>query len=290
MVERASRLIALTVAAIGVVLLVGAGWIPGIHPDADAYWLAAMRIRDGAALYLPAGSYSSEIEIYRYAPWFAYAWVPLTWLPQEVAYTIWRGLLVGGAVATVLPVLRRPSPAGIVLAILTFGLLISNVPAANVTALIVGGLSLALPTRAGPVVLGLAGSLKVFPLLLVAGYIAERRWRDAIVALGVASVLWANMLLFDVSTYPTTFGGVSLFGVSAAIWPMVAGAMVALLAWLAWRRSRWTWLAAAAAIPVVVPRVWLPDAAYPVSTVATLERDHPSEDGRVPPERRKVKS
>ena len=31
---------------------------------------------------------------------------------------------------------------------------------------------------------------------------------------------------------------------------------------LAFRGSRWTWLAAGAAIPLAVPRVWLPDAAY----------------------------
>ena len=75
-------------------------------------------------------------------------------------------------------------------------LLVSNLPAGNVTTLMVGALVLALRTRAGPIVVGLAASLKVFPLLLVAGYVAERRWRAAAVATAVAGVLWLHVLAF----------------------------------------------------------------------------------------------
>ncbi len=274
--ERIARPLALAIAAVGVVILIGAGWIVDVKPDADAYWLAAQRLRSGADLYLPAAAYADEIDIYRYAPWFAYAWVPLTYLPQEVAYTIWRGLLVVGAVAAVVPLVRRLTPASLCLALLTIGLLISNVPAANVTALLVGALAVTLPGRAGPVVLGLAGSLKVFPLILVAGYVAERRWRDAVVAVGVAAVLWSHVLLFGLANYPTAFGGVGLFRVSPMLWMLAGLAFGVVVAWLAWRRSRWTWLAAAAAIPLTVPRIWLPDAAYVSSVVRAVgrARDH----------------
>jgi hypothetical protein len=270
--ERFARLVALTAVGFGVVILIGAGWIPGIKPDADAYWLAAFRLRSGEPLYLPAASYADPIEIYRYAPWFAYAWVPMTYLGQDLAYASWRVLLVLGAVGAVVPILRRTTPAALTLALLILGLLLSNVPAANVTALLVGALALSLSTRGGPWVVGLAGSLKLFPLLLVAGYVAERRWRDAAVAIGVAGVLWSHVLLFNVASYPTAFGGVSLFDVAPLAWAVVAMGAVAIIGWLAWRSSRWTWLAAAAAIPLTVPRIWVPDAAYVASVVGATSR------------------
>ncbi len=270
--ERVARLLALTLVGFGVVVLIGAGWIPGIKPDADAYWLAANRLRAGDALYLPPDAYADPIDIYRYAPWFAYAWVPLTHLPQEVAYTLWRLVLALAAVAAVVPILRKPSPAGLTLALLTLGILLSNVPAANVTALMVGALAIAWRSRAGPIVLGVAGSLKIFPLLLVAGYLAERRWRDAAVALGVAAALWSHALLFELSGYPTGFGGVSLFDVAPVAWVVLVLAVVAAIGWLARRGSRWTWLAAAAAIPMAVPRIWLPDTAYVAAVVDAVSR------------------
>jgi hypothetical protein len=266
--ERWARLLAFALAALGAVVLIGAGWIPEVRPDADAYWLAAQRLRDGEPLY--AATYADDIEIYRYAPWFAYAWVPLTYLPQAIAYDLWRVLLAVAAVAALLPVLRRWSPAAMTLGLLMGGLLAGALPAANVTTLMVGALALALPRSAGPIVLGLAGSLKVFPLVFVAGYVAERRWRDAALALAVAAVLWAQALLFDLGSYPMVFGGVSLYRVAPAVWPLVAVAVVIVIAALVVRGSRWTWLAAAAVFPVLVPRVWLPDAAYVLVASAVL--------------------
>lgn len=94
--------------------------------------------------------------------------------------------------------------------------------------MIVGTLVAGLRSRVGPVILGLAGSLKLFPLILVAGYLAERRWLAASVAIGVTSVLWLNILAFDFLLYrqiggPSFYvGGVSLFGVSPLLWLPVA--------------------------------------------------------------------
>lgn len=273
MAERVARLAALAVAALGVVLLIGSGMSPGVKPDADAYWLAALRLRDGEPLYLPVAAYADEIDIYRYAPWFAYAWVPLTWLPQEVAYLVWRGILLAGAMAAGVPLLRTRTAAGFVLALLMVGLLASNNQAANVTPLIVGALAVALPTRAGPVVLGLAGSLKIFPLLVVAGYVAERRWRDVAVTLGVAAILWLHVLAFGFGDYPTEWGGVSFYRLAPVLWPAVAVLVLGGLGWLVLRRSPWSWLVAGSAIPIVVPRVWIPDAAYVVpGAIMLLDR------------------
>jgi hypothetical protein len=266
MIERVARSVAITAAALGVILLIGAAVSSHVQPDADAYWHAALRLRDGQALY--GGPRGDETEIYRYAPWFAFAWVPLTYLGQGAAYVVWRGILIASTVLAIWPLLRRPSPASVTLALLVGGLLVSNLPAANVTPLIVGVLVAGLRSRAGPVLLGFAASLKLFPLLLAAGYVAERRWLAAVVAAGVTALLWMSLLAFDLPLYlemgsPTFYvGGISLFAVSPLLWLPVAAAAAAIVLGLAFRGSPWTWLAAGAAIPLAVPRVWLPDAAY----------------------------
>ena len=267
MPERIARLVAVAVAALGAVLLIGAGFTPHVTPDADAYWHAAQRLRDGLPLYAAASG--DETQIYRYAPWFAYGWVPLTYLSQANAYLVWRGILLLAAAASVWPMLRRPTPASLTLALLMGSLLVSNLPAGNVTTLMVGALVVGLRTRAGPIVIGLAASLKVFPLLLVAGYVAERRWREAAVAVGVAAALWLQVLAFGLSSYPTSInggsfyvGGTSLYSLAPLAWLGAAFAVLGVIAVLAARRSPWTWLVSGAAIPTVVPRIWLPDAAY----------------------------
>jgi hypothetical protein len=167
----------------------------------------------------------------------------MTYLGQEAAYAAWRFTLFLGAAATVWPMVRRPSPAAVTLAILIFALLISNLPAANVTGLIVGALALTLGTRAGPVVVGLAASLKIFPILLVLGYVAERRWGSALVAMGVAATLWLHVLAFGLSTVPIEvggssffLGGLSLFSVSPWVWSSAAHRGRG--SWCR-RRSRW---------------------------------------------------
>jgi hypothetical protein len=277
MTERVARLIALTVAVLGVILLMGAALSSHVQPDADAYWHAAQRLREGQALY--GGPRGDETEIYRYAPWFAFAWVPLTYLGQEAAYVVWRGVLLFSTVVAIWPLVRRPTPASMTLAILLGGLLITNLPAANVTPLIVGALAAGLRTRLGPVILGLAGSLKLFPLVLVAGYLAERRWLASAVAIGVTGVLWLHLLAFDLRLYmqiggPAFYlGGVSLLRVSPLLWVPVAVAAAASVIALAMRGSPWTWLAAAAAIPLAVPRVWLPDAGYVLVGVADARHE-----------------
>jgi hypothetical protein len=266
MVERVARLVAMAVAILGVLLLIGAAMNGNVQPDADAYYHAAERLRAGQALY--GGPRGDETEIYRYAPWFAFAWVPLTYFGYDVALLIWRASLLFATLVAVWPLIRRPTPASVTLAVLLGGLLVSNLPAANVTPLIVGMLAAGLRTRVGPVILGLAASLKLFPIVFVAGYMAERRWLAAAVAIGVMSMLWLNILAFDILLYtqiggPSFYvGGVSLYAVSPLIWVAVAGTFALLILRLIVTRSPWTWLAAAAFIPVAVPRVWLPDAGY----------------------------
>lgn len=273
-VEHGAKLVAMAAAAMGVVLLIGAALTFKVHPDAEAYWLAANRVREGHALY--GGPHSDETEIFRYAPWFAFAWVPLTYLGHDAALMTWRAILAAGIGFAIWPLVRRPSPASATLALLMAGLLASHLPAANVTPLIVGILVVGLRSRVGPILLGLAGSLKLFPLMLVAGYVAERRWLFAAVATGVAGMLWLNILAFDVLLYsqigdPQFYvGGLSLVSVSPLLWLPIAVVSMTVVLILAFRRSRWTWLAAGAAIPLAVPRIWLPDAAYVLAGLVAL--------------------
>lgn len=55
--------------------------------DVAAYWGAAERIRAGEPLYVAGVANASDL--YRYAPWFAYAWVPLTYLPSDIVTSAW---------------------------------------------------------------------------------------------------------------------------------------------------------------------------------------------------------
>jgi hypothetical protein len=273
--ERAARFAALALAIVGVVLLMGAALSSDVQPDADAYWLAAERLRGGQSLY--AGGVTDETEIYRYAPWFAFAWVPLTYLGYDGAMFAWRAILLIATAAAVWPLVRRPTPAGVTLAILLGGILVSNLPAANVTPLIVGTLVASLQTRLGPLVLGMAASLKIFPILFIGGYLAERRFVAAAVSAVVMSVLWLHVLAFPVGAGAARLGdadfysgGVSLITVSPILWLGVAAWLALVVLRFTAERSPWVWLAAAAAIPLAVPRVWIPDGSYLLVGAAQL--------------------
>lgn len=66
--------------------------------DSEAYWNAALRLRGGEPLYVPVDPGADEM-IARYAPWFAWLWVPLTMLPKGAVQVGWSLLLLA-AVAT----------------------------------------------------------------------------------------------------------------------------------------------------------------------------------------------
>ena len=64
--------------------------------DMDVYLAAARRLRDGETLYL---SGDLAINSYWYAPWYAAAWVPLTFLPREVVAIGWSAVLLAATAA-----------------------------------------------------------------------------------------------------------------------------------------------------------------------------------------------
>src|SRR5688500_18548027 len=69
-------------------------------PDVDAYWGAAMRLREGESLYI-AHSDVDASDVYRYAPWFAWAWVPFTFLPRQTVEGAWAVSLIVASLTVV---------------------------------------------------------------------------------------------------------------------------------------------------------------------------------------------
>lgn len=165
--------------------------------DVHGYLNAARRLLDGGPLYVTTADPS---DLYLYAPWFAFVWVPPARLPMLSVETGWAVMLLAGTAISLIPF--RRSWAGVALALLLGGLLFRTAGWGNVQPLLVAALVYALPTRAGPWVVGLAGSLKPWPLLAVAVYAWRREWRAVGISLGVALALWLPILLFDIGTYP----------------------------------------------------------------------------------------
>ena len=75
--------------------------------DVEAYWQAALRLREGQPLY-PVGIDPDSYAVFRYTPWFAWLWVPLTYLDRTVVEWAWAAAL---AAASHSRALARPSSA-----------------------------------------------------------------------------------------------------------------------------------------------------------------------------------
>ena len=248
---RAARAIGLAAVAayaiLGVSQLLTHGWW---GQDAQAYWDAAERLRAGGDLY-PAVANTDASDVYRYAPWFAGAWIPLTLLPKGVAMAIWIGMLFAVSAASVLPLLRTQTLAGLVLAVLAAALLVPAAASGNVQPLLVFALLYGVERRSGPLWIAVAASLKATPILFVAVYLGRRQWRRAAVAGVLSAVLVAPMLLFDLSHYPVQVGAATgpLGGLLLA-----AAAGVATVLAVGLGRGRYGWLAASVAALAAMPR------------------------------------
>jgi hypothetical protein len=233
--------------------------------DMDAYWNAAMRLREGAPLYAPGQPTDSDL--YRYAPWFAYAWVPLTFLPKGAVLLGWMTLCLGAAIASLAPLLWR-GPAGWATVALLLPFQLEGAAYGNVQPLLVLALLWGLPRPSGPIWIALSASLKVTPVLLAVVYAGRGEWRRAGLALLLTALLVAPMLLFDLSGYSTQIGGgqMSVLTVSPVLWAAVAVAAVA-AAW-ALARTRHGWLAGAVALILALPRFLLYEISFVVVGLA----------------------
>ena len=220
--------------------------------DVAAYWNAAERLRTGEPLYAAGAANASDL--YRYAPWFAAAWIPLTFLHREAVTAAWVGLMFAAALVSMLPLLRQ-GPAGWA-AFAIFGP--SQVEGAmygNVQPLLVLILLWGVERRAGPLWIALGASLKVVPILLAVVYAARGEWRRAALTAGLTVLLVAPAFLFDLSGYSTAAGPrqESLAGVSLFLFVPVAIAAIA-ASWIV-ARTRFAWLAGGLAMVLSLPRL-----------------------------------
>lgn len=224
--------------------------------DVDAYWDAAMRLRAGEPLY-PAGVDPDNYRVFRYAPWFAWLWIPLTYLPREAVEIAW-GAVLGAAALTVLgTLLLRRSPAGAALALLLTPWMLSLVLVGNVQPLVVAILGFGVSRASGPLWVGVAASLKAVPALWALVYVARREWARFALAAIVGVVLSATFLLHERTGYVTEPGrsGMSLYYyVGPLAWATGAVLSTGAALLLAWRRSDWVWPAIAIAAMLVAPR------------------------------------
>ncbi|MGH2454703.1 MAG: glycosyltransferase 87 family protein [Candidatus Limnocylindria bacterium] len=221
-IHRAALAIALgscALIAFGNVFVVSIQWP---FDDTFAYLGAAERLLAGESPYT---SVAPTSELYRYSPWFAAAWIPMTLLPDAAVEVIWLGILALSFVAALWP--YRRGLGAVCLGLLLGGLLYRTLGWGNVQPLLVALLVWQLPTRAGPWVLGVVGSLKPLALAGAVVFAWRREWWSAFIALAVAAVLWAPALLFDLSGYPAV-RSINLFDATfllaaAPLWLRSAG-------------------------------------------------------------------
>lgn len=280
---RGARLLAIaSVVAIGVNSIVWA--IADWHlADMRVYQEAALRIRAGEPLY---GGDVDALSAYRYAPWFAYAWVPLTYLPQAAINILWSAFLLVGAALSTWAVVRRPSAARVILVLLVGPILFGISAIGNVQAPMIALLILGIPRRWGWLAVGAAASLKVVPLLLALVFVAERRWWQAAAAVVSAVALWLPVAWMSADA--VTFDPGLARTLPAAAWLAVGGLAVGTAALLAWRESRHAALAAATAAILALPRLFV----YEISLllVGTLELERRQDEvHRQPGSRRNVR-
>lgn len=248
--------------------------------DMEAYWNAALRLRNGEPLYQASYSVGAH-DLYLYAPWFAHAWVPLTYLPRQLIAVAWDLLLALSAVVALWPTIRQRTLSATVIGILLGSLLLWTVAKANVHALLMAVLVLGLRSRWGPIAIALAASLKAAPLALVALYIGRRQWRRVAVTLAATVILVAPVLFFDLGGYPRQPG------TSGSLWSLVhpalwlVAALIAFGAAVSLARTRYGWLAGSVAVIAAFPRLLDYDATLllTASSDRTTESETAATDG-----------
>jgi hypothetical protein len=224
--------------------------------DAAAYWNAALRLREGEALY-PLLTNVDASEVYRYAPWFAWATVPFIFLPVQLAGALWSLVLLAASAVALVPLVR--ARAWLLVALFA-PILIGISAVGNVQPLLVAALVWGVDRRGGPLTIGLAASLKIFPILFAAVYLGRREWGRAAAALAITAALWAPALLYDLRGYATDAGQAASLYAFPFLWAVVVGVGIGLTLRLA--QSRFAWLAAATTVLVSLPRLFVYDVTF----------------------------
>ena len=273
-IERVPRSIAIAIAAgIGIATIIWA--VTDLHfNDLDSYRLAALRLREGEQLY---GGDVGPFNKYYYAPWFAFAFVPLSYLPWELLAIGWSVFTIGCSLIAIWPLARHGTVEAWVAAGIFGPTLVALSLSGNVHAPMLAMLVMLLRTRWGPVAIGIAASLKATPILLVIAYVGRREWGRAAVAIGIAAILWAPVLLFDLAPITFESGGAAL---RLELWLGLAavGALSALVVTRRWPRFRW--LASSVAVFLATPRLYVYDVTILLAATAESRGDTSDLTGR----------
>ena len=160
--------------------------------DLDVYRAVALRLVEGggAHLYDPT---STDVMMFKYAPCWAVAWVPLAWLPAQTAAIAWSALTVVWFVLSCWLTQRLCARAGlnppawlpVAVALLLSRPLTAEFLNGQVDvlwgALVLGALALRLANRSwlSALLLALAIALKLPALIVWLDLVARRQWRDA---------------------------------------------------------------------------------------------------------------
>lgn len=256
-------------------LLAAAMLVVGLLTAATNWHLTDLKAYLAAADLLASGGNPFEVQLwerglpfhYHYSPWFAAVFVPLTALPIEVVRVGWSVLLVAASGLALAP-LRTHGLRAFPLAALMAFLLTNIVAEGNVQPLLLAALVWALEGRFGPLAIAVAASLKITPILLALVYVGRGEWKRALVASGLAALLVAPTLLFELPETATTTGGTGLFTSAPMLWVVSVLGGVALSVWLA--RGRFGWLAASTSTVLALPRLLIFDV---TNLLAALPRD-----------------
>jgi hypothetical protein len=251
-----------------------ASWFLAWEPaDAGAYYDAASRLRDGLPLYLAMNPEAHEV--YRYAPWFAYAWIPVTVLPRDVALHLWSLVMLVASGVAVWPIARLRTTAAVSLAALLGAFLVETAMFGNAHPGVVALMVVTASRRSFPVWLGVAASIKLVPIAFVIVWLGRREWPPAMVAVAVFALLWLPALFFDLSAYVTDPGTglLSLYAVSPLLWLIGATVAAGVALTLAARRSRYAWIATGVLAFIGPPRVVLSYLAFLAPAVVLTLRE-----------------
>jgi hypothetical protein len=250
-VARVARMVAIAVLvgiAVSHLRWMIADW--NLH-DMNVYWDAAMRLRNGQELYAAV----DPIDVYRYAPWFAYAWVPLTYLPKPMVDVGWSAILLVASGIAIWPLIRERTRGSLLVALLLGPLLFAISSVGNIQPLMMLALLYGIPRASGPIWIALAASLKVVPIAFVLIYVSRREWSKVAWSLVLTAGLGAPALLYHIPPEVLSPGAAQTLPLAAVA--VVATASLVVATVIAWRSQRWAPLAAATASVLVLPRLFL---------------------------------
>lgn len=239
--------------------------------DAEAYRQASNRFLAGEDLYV---SIRTQDEAFRYAPWFAVAWLPFAVLPPAVGNLLWGILLVIASVAATAPIARQPGLPARLLAVFGGAMLLWTSARGNVHPLLMVALIHGIDRRAGPFWIALSASLKAVPIVFVLVYVARREWFRALITVAITAVLVIPMPLFGWEP-STTNPGESLslwYLVSPWIFSVSAAVVMTVAVLSTWLWPMWAPLAAAVGAVMALPRLLLYDLTYLMVPASTWVR------------------